>query len=241
MIKKYISRPYEVMEDTSLMLILSGNSSILESYYFPPIELSPNKKYFLGLIEFLSFNSIPNIDNSCNQLKIDNQLIKLPVGSYEISDIDKYIQQILKGTKITFSLTANNNTLKSVINCNKEVDFNVKKSLASVLGFSKKILPPDQSHTSSSRVKILKFNVLRVECNITTGAYINSEKVHTIHEFFPTVPPGYKIVELPSKVIYQPVTVSSINHIQLKIIDEHGNLINFQGETITIRLHIKTR
>ena len=82
--------------------------------------------------------------------------------------------------------------------------------------------------------------MLPVECNITGGAYINNKKVHTIHEFFPAVPPGFKIIEIPSKVIYQPLVVRSINHIQLKIVNEHGDLVNFRGETITIRLHIKT-
>lgn len=228
------------MEDTSLTLILSGNSSILESFYFPPIDLPSNKKYVLGLIELLTFNSIPNIDSSCNKIKVGNQIIKLPTGSYEIADIEDYIQKVLEGTDIKFSLSANNNTLKSVLTCSEIIDLQVENSIASLLGFSKTTLSPNQSHTSSSPVKILKFNVLRVECNITTGAYINNRKVHTIHEFFPTVPPGYKIIEVPSKVIYQPVSASSINHIQLKIIDENGDLVNFRGETITIRLHLKS-
>ena len=228
------------MDDTSFTLILSGNSSILESFYFPPIDLSSEKKYVLGLIELLTFNSIPNIDNSCNQIKVGNQLIKLPIGSYEIADIENYIKEVLEGSNITFSLSANNNTLKSVLKNSEVIDLKVKRSIAPLLGFSKTTLSPNKSHTSTSPVQILKFNVLRVECNITTGAYINNQKVHTIHEFFPTVPPGYKIIEVPSKIIYQPVSVSSISHIQLRIIDEHGDLVNFRGETITIRLHLKS-
>lgn len=225
------------MEEASITLILSGVSSILESHYFPSIELSSHKLYALGLIEFLTFNSIPNIDSSCNGLKIGQEIVRLPTGSYEITDIADYIQKVSKDSQ--FSLTANNNTLKSIVNCKESIDFNIENSIAPLLGFSKTILPPNQSHTSSNPVKILKFNVIRVECNITTGAYINNEKVHTIHEFFPAVPPGYKIIEIPSKVIYQPISVKSIGHIQLKIVDELGNLINFRGETITIRLHIK--
>ena len=108
-----------------------------------------------------------------------------------------------------------------------------------MLGFKKVILTANETHTSSTPVKILKFNILRIECNITRGAYINDKKVHTLHEFFQAVPPGFKIIEIPKKVIYKPITVKSINHIQLKIADEKGNLINFRGETITIRLHLK--
>ena len=119
------------------------------------------------------------------------------------------------------------------------MDFSPQDSIARLLGFSHSLLEAEKTHTSSDPVKILKFNVLRVECNITGGAYINNKKVHTIHEFFPAVPPGFKIIDIPSKVIYQPVTVKSINYIRLQIVDEHGDLVNFRGETITIRLHIK--
>ena len=200
--KKIIIQDCEVMEETSLTFILSGESSVLESFYFPPIELSSHKKYVLGLIELLTFNSIPNIDESCNRLNLGEQVIKLPTGSYEIADIDNYIQKALQATGITFSLTANNNTLKSIIKCSGIINFKPKNTIASLLGFKKVLFNPHRSHTSSSPVKILKFNVLRVECNITSGAYINNKKVHTIHEFFPAVPPGYKILEIPSKVIY---------------------------------------
>lgn len=88
---KYLSSVCETMEETSLTLTLSGEFSILESYYFPPIELSPHKVYVLGLIDLLTFNSIRNIDNIRNQIKIGDQLIKLPIGGYEIADINSYI------------------------------------------------------------------------------------------------------------------------------------------------------
>ena len=164
----------------------------------------------------------------------------MPTGSYEITDINNYIQTQLESKDISFSLTANNNTLKSVITSNQPVDFQPKDSIAKFLGFSHCLLEAKKTHTSSDPVKILKFNVLRVECNITGGAYINNKKVHTINEFFPAVAPGFKIIEIPSKVIYQPLAVRSINLIQLKIVDERGDLLNFRGGTITIRLHIKS-
>lgn len=227
------------MDETSLTLTLSGESSILESYYFLPIELCPHKTYVLGFIESLTFNSIPNIEKKSNKIYINNESYTLPTGSYEITDINDYIQKVIP-EDINFSLTANNNTLQSVIKCSHKVDLTPKDSISKLLGFKKVKLPANQFHTSSAPVRILKFNVLRVECNITRGAYINDQKVHTIHEFFPAVPPGFKIIGIPSKIIYKPITVKSINHLQLKIVDENGNLVNFRGETITIRLHLKT-
>ena len=63
--------------------------------------------------------------------------------------------------------------------------------------------------------------------------------MHVIHKFFLVVPPGYSIVEKPSEVIYLPINTKEINEIILKITDQNGNLVNFRGEVITIRLHLQ--
>lgn len=234
------------MED-SLTLSLSGTSSILEAQYFPPIELSPNKNHILGLVELLTFNSIPNIDTGKNKFYIGAEeeeedevvVVILPTGSYEIEDIEKYLQQQLSTKNITINLKPNNNTLRSEIKCSHNVDFRPQDSIANLLGFSHRKLPRNTTHSSELPVSILKVNALRVECNITSGAYNNERKVHTIHEFFPAVPPGYKIIEVPSQVIYLPITVKVIDHLQLRIVDQDEELVNFRGEVITVRLHIK--
>lgn len=89
-------------------------------------------------------------------------------------------------------------------------------------------------------VNILTVNSIRIECNITTNAFINNKRVHTIHEFFPNVAPGYKIIEIPNSIIYLPVTIQSIASLTLKIVDQNGDLVNFRGEKILIRLHLRS-
>lgn len=224
----------------SLMLTLSGRSSVLETQYFPSIELSADKHYVLGLVEFLTFYSIPNIDIGNNKFYVGEEIITLPTGSWEIEDIESHLQTILSPKGITLNIKPNNNTLRCIIKCNKVIDFQPEDSIGRLLGFTKRSLSPDITYESDLPVAILKINALRVECNITSGAYINGEKVHTIHEFFPAVPPGYKIIEVPTQVIYLPITVKSIDNLQLRIVDQDGNLVNFCGEVITIRLHIKS-
>lgn len=211
----------------------------MTTQYFPPIELEPHKNYVLGLVEFLSFNSIPNIDVGKNKFYVGDEVIVLPTGSYEIEDIERYLQEALTPRGISLNLRPNNNTLRSLLKCNKTVDFRPEDSIAPLLGFAPRELSSNTTHSSDLPVAILRVNALRVECNITSGAYINGHRVHTIHEFFPAVPPGYKIIEVPSQVIYLPVTVKVIDHVQVRIVDQDGELVNFRGETITIRLHIR--
>lgn len=224
----------------SFTLTLSGTSSILEAYFFPPIELSPLKNYTLGLVELLTFNSIPNIDVGNNKFYVDKEIITIPTGSYEIEDLENYLQKALSDHNIIVNLKPNNNTLCSEIKCNRNINFEPSDSIGRLLGFTPRILQANITHKSDLPVTILKINSLRVECNITAGAYINGQRVHTIHEFFPIVPPGYKIVEVPSHITYLPITVQSIHNLQLKLVDQDGELVNFRGEVITIRLHVKS-
>ena len=78
------------------------------------------------------------------------------------------------------------------------------------LGFSPHVLGAKIFHKSDSPVSIIKVNSLEIECNITTLTYTNDNNVHTIQEFFLTVSPGYKIVEIPSHVIY--LTIAFFNY-----------------------------
>ena len=211
----------------SYTLIVSGRSSELTANYFPPIELSPHKHYALALVELQTFNAIPNIDEGKNKLYIEGEEpVVFPTGSYEIENIHQYAEKKVRGLVIK----PNNTTLRSELKCPKPIDFRPLDSIGPLLGFTPRLLPPNVLHESDLPVAILKINALRVECNITCGAFINERRAHTIHNFFPSVPPGYKILEVPPNPIYRPVTVTSIHHLQHRIVDQDGYLINFRGE-----------
>lgn len=166
--------------------------------------------------------------------------IEIPIGIYEIDEINTYIKgKLPKERNLEFNLSTNPNTLKTVIYFDCNINFKAENSLAKLLGFDKCILEKNIRHTSHTIAKIFHVNAIRLECNLISGAYINNEAVRTIHTFFPQVSAGYKIVEIPSTIIYLPVAVKTIHTLNVRLVDQDGHLVNFRGETITIRLHIK--
>lgn len=223
----------------SKTLTLSGNSSLLTADYFPPIELDDN--YACALVDFSTYHSIPNIDVGNNLFYIGDHVIEVPVGSYELDDIAEYLENECHKLEPTYTLTlqANHNTLKSEIFSNKKIYFNKKQNIGSLLGFSERELEEGKWYSSDLPLNISKINIIRIECNIVVGSYINNQPSHTIHEFPLNVSPGYKIDEVPRNAIYLPLNTTQISSLSIKIVDQSGNLINFRGETITLRLHIK--
>lgn len=227
----------------SLTFTLTGNESTQSVDFFPAVELDKSFSYEIGLLAFESYNSIPNIDSSNNKFYYENsgKYIEIPEGTYEVASISSYLQSriLLVDPTYVIDLQTNNNTLKTSLKCNFPIDLTPNDSVGKLLGFASKKLQANEELTSMEVVDIFKVNSVLVECNIATGSYINGRAAHAIFQFFPSVGAGFKLVEEPSPVIYLPVTTHTITNITLRVIDQQGRLVNFRGERITIRLHLR--
>lgn len=229
------------------MICITGKNSLLKCTLFPPYDLKPVKEYEMGLLDLMTYHSIPNVEeNINNKIYFDNNLtISLPTGAYEIHEICKYIEKELKKLKpaSTFELIANNSTMKSEIKCSQEIDFSKHDSIGKLLGFegvSK--LASNIWHESPNQVNIIKVDIIRVTCNIVKGSYRDGVEGHVLHEFYPSVAPGFKIIEKPNVVQYLPITKQhSIDEFYIKLEDQNGELINFQNEHINIRVKIREK
>lgn len=222
----------------SFTLSITGNKSILTTNYTPALEL--DSQYECALLYLSTFNSIPNIDSRNNKFYYGaKEVIELPEGAYELQDICDYLKAHVQDA--TFQLYCNNNTLKTYIYCSKDIHFEKDNSLGKLLGFEKQILRGNILHESQLPVNILSTSVIRIECDIASGSFINGEPSHIIHEFVPNVPPGYRIIEIPKNVIYFPVNQNNINSINIKILDACNNLVNLRGEEIQLYMHIQQK
>jgi hypothetical protein len=224
----------------SYTLTVSQASSVLSCNIYPPLPLNDGNKYEVGLLSFCSYFSVPNVDEKNNRFHFGNgKVLILPVGSYELKDISTFLRQELGKHGVTLAVFANNNTLKILLKSSAQIDFTQPYSIGSLLGYDKKILKANEHHYADRIVDIMNVNTLDIQCNLSRGAYINGVPSHSLHSFPPRVAPGFKIVEVPQNIIYLPVDVSIVDNILLKICDQHGELVNFRGEEITIRLHIR--
>lgn len=222
------------------MFCLSGVGSTISCNVFPTLDLSAGD-WEIGFIDLTTYNAIPNVEEGVNNMfHYGGVSVKIPTGSYEIEDLEKYIVKNLK-KDVMFSLQPNNNTLKAEIYCSEALHFHLASSIAPLLGFNKQLYEANKIHVSEKEVNIIKVNVIRVECNIVRGSYDNGRESHVIHEFYPSVGPGYKIIEIPSTVIYLPVNVQRLDKITIQLKDQNGDLVNLRDESLSLRLHLRPR
>jgi len=224
-------------------ITLSGNSSELSCDFFPPIEVGKNAK--IGLLGFQTNNSIPNVNEKCNRIGFiyngnnnnsDSYLI--PTGSYELTEIETAIKRALHNTDTLFELRADNNTLKCSMYCSETVDLSMTNSIGQLLGFKNGKYQANVNHVSDTLVNISRTNCIYIGSNLVMGSFNNGKQCHTIHEFYPNVPPGYKIIEIPPHLVFYPLNTSSITHASIILKNQYDELVDLRGEPVSIRLLI---
>lgn len=232
---------------SSITLTLTGNTSSLNSHFYPEIELDERYSYSACLLDFYTFNSIPNINETNNSLVYSNddgktfERFTLPTGSYEIDKILELLAAEFKARLVKINISIDKTTMKCSMHLSKDciLSFTAKDNIGSVLGFAPHLYSPMSNHIAKKVINIQSNDNLRVNCDLITGSYHNGTSTHTIYEFTPSVDPGYKIIEQPKHLIYLPIVRHRINTINISILDQAGKLVDFRGEDITCRIHIK--
>jgi hypothetical protein len=234
----------------SCNIILNGTTANLRANFETPIHLDPGKKNDIALVSLETYNSVANVDSGNNNFEfaVDGnwQSITIPVGAYEILDIASYLTEALAnlGQVDVLEITPNLNTLKTLLKIKKpniSVSFKGDNSLRDLLGFESKIYEyNERPHEAVNIVNILKVNSIFVHCDVIGGSYVNGQSSPVLFNFFANVSPGYKIVETPHNLIYLPVTTHVIREIRIWLTDQDDRPLDLRGETVTVRLHLRS-
>ena len=115
---------------------------------------------------------------------------------------------------------------------------NHQNSLAKVLGFTGAKYT-EGFHESENVVDILRINSILINIDIISGSYVNGTTKSTILFLFSRCNPGYKIIESPVNLVYLPITLDTIDSLNVTITDQDYHLLNLRNEKLTIRFHIR--
>ena len=239
----------------SQQFVFSSNKTSWVTDFEKSIHVDNDQnQYEIALLNLETYNSIPNIDVSSNifvygvstNLELKHE-IEIPVGSYDITDINNVIKKIMKerchwdgeNEKYLITLSANNSTLKCELNIafGTHVDFTKERPLRNLLGFEKNIYEIG-NYDSENPVNIISVNSIFVSCDLIEGTFLNGRSMPILYSFFLNVSPGMKIVEKPNHLVFLPVT-RTIDKVTIWLTDQNGDLLNLRNEIVTIRLQLR--
>ena len=236
------------------MLIVMDKST-QEEHLFEPLQT--NNKQFKIVVTFLTgYNGIFNVTNSNNKFYFfksitddDHVLITIPPGAYEIESLNNEIKRIIINqehyteTNYPFNLKPNFSTLGSIIEISAQgpvITFIPDDSIGDLLGFNKTTIF-EEYNLSPNPVDILSFDNIFIETDIAKGLIFKGKTSGIIHNFTMDVDPGYKYIEKFYGGVqwYMMESKDIISTICFKLKNENGNLVSFNGQSITFRLSIK--
>ena len=176
-------------------------------------------------------------------------MITCPHGAHELESLDLEIKRKIHEEGhiaedfYPFSIKPNVSKLGSITEITKLnflIDFTYDNTIRDLLGFNAVILK-DKYKLSNNPVDILSFDNIFIECDLARGMIYRGKHSNIIHNWTMTVDPGYKYVEFFTGGItwYMRQSKDIISSICFKLKNEDGNLVTFNGQSITFRLSIK--
>lgn len=221
--------------------------------FSPPIELD-SMNYEIALMDLEAYFTYPNVTDNNNNFRYYSGKtsswvnFKIPIGAYNIDTIQEDIIQfeLDKRTetkvndKYAITFTANLSSLKTklVIAAGYRVDFSIDKTINKMFGF-KHIIYTEGEYMSENEIDILDVTSIYVNCDLISGSYINGVNSTVIYSLTPNVPPGYKIVEKANNLVFLPINRTIISSITLWLTDQKRKILDFRGQDVTIRFHLR--
>ena len=237
------------------MLIIMDKSTH-EEHLFQPLQT--NIKQFKIAVTFLSaYNGIFNVTNSNNKFYFTKSItdddhyimITIPPGAYEIESLNDEIKRIniddehFTSENYPFEIKANFSTLGRIIEISNQesvISFRPDDSIGSLLGFNKRTIY-EEYNLSDNPVDIISFDNIFIECDIAQGMIFRGKRSGIIFNFVMDVDPGYRYIHNFHGGVqrYMLETKDFISSKNFKLKNENGELVSFNGQSVSFRLSIK--
>jgi len=169
--------------------------------------------------------------------------LTIPDGIYDETELNNYLEEYFQkydDCPIVFDVNSATNRFMIIINDSTyKVDLSVGK-LYALLGFNPKIY--DERVNYGSRIANITNDIDRIliHCSVVSGSYKNNQKSDIIYTFSPNISPGGMINIEPFQPKYLPLErTDSIFNMKISLTDQLNNIINFNGENITLEFFIK--
>ena len=229
----------------------SKNSKTSESYKFKydlidKLDLrNPNKNMALASLSiYYTCKNVKSTYNN-NNFKISaptwNETFDLPDGSYNISEIQDYIEYIIKkhettGENAPILIYANtiNNRIVFKIKSGYKLELLSKETMR-LLGSTKDIIDSDKNSENVPRLE--HFEVVLVHCNLVNSSYQQASRV--LSTFVPTKQYGQLISISPKSLISLKMMNTEFSEIEVWFTDQNNNALEIE-DNVNISLIINT-
>ena len=146
-------------------------------------------------------------------------------------------------TDYPFNIKPNFSTLGSIVEISTKrpiITFAPDDSMGDPLGFNKTTIS-EEFNLSHNPVDILSFDNFFIETDIAKGMIFKGKRTGIIMNFTKDVDPGYMYIEKFYGGVqwYMMESKDIISSICFKLKNENGNLVSFNGQSLTFRLSIK--
>ena len=202
------------------------------------------------------FNGVFNITNSNNKFYFKKTIVNedgfvqitIPPGAYEIEALDKELRRIIISEEhytqasYPFKIKPNFSTIGSIIEISPQgpiISFMFDDSIRDLLGFNARTLY-EEYNLSPDPVDILSFKNIFIETDIAKGMIFKGKRSGILMNFTMSVSPGYKyICRFEGGVQwYKMESNDIISSISFKLKNEDGDLVSFNGQSLSFRLII---
>ena len=207
---------------------------------------NPNKNMALASLSiYYTWKNVKSTYNNYNKFKISaptwNETFDLPDGSYNVSEIQDYIEYIIKKHKTigeTAPILIYANTITNRIVFKIKTGYQLEllsKETMKLLGSTRDTIDADKNSENVPRLENVE--VVLVHCNLVNNNYQQASRV--LFTFVPNKQYGQLISISPNSLIFLKTMNTEFSEIEIWFTDQNNNSLEIE-DNVNISLIINT-